>query len=523
MNQITRPRCKVELTVIFDTMVVSGAVKDATYRYTGDKVNGVPISCVVEKNDYASADTFKVELSTNFFDFDVSDDMFRSVRVAIFMEDVLPGQDNFMTGEQNCIFIGFADKVQVQEGSRRSRVMLEGRDYTGLLLSRRFYEPGLEAGKITLESGKSVDLTSSSVDSVIRTLLDEVNQLRSLRIITIPEGLQLPTYKSVVESQKLEQTTEKDESIWSFITDLVRQIGLIAYVEQDKLIISESRFLYSSQKDPSKIAIFQYGDNLKETEFNKELGIKEIPLVDVRSYNPLTKTTLISQYPKSLQVGAQISATGVNESGYSVEEINRAKEIGLSEGDLMGASSAKVKQSKATENPTADESPTNDVKIVTFMVPGIKDQLTLDKIAENLWIAASKFQSQGTIQTKKNKVLFTSGGSGNTHDLKNGDMVFIRQSKQGLKPRIFSQGIKESSIKKKSYEGGLVPYFVLTNTVEFGEEDGFSYTLNVGNFIDIERFMLDSKSKEDRKNDQDMSAGVPVLDRLIDTRPVRLR
>lgn len=494
---ITRPRCRIFLDVIYDERVMQNITKGRAYRLSGPKVNGSPLSCTVEKNDYLTADICKVELSAAFFNGEVADDMFRMCRITVHMDDTTGGQSDFIPNASNVVFVGFADEVKVVESSRLTKVVFECRDYTSLLLSRKFHGDAFE--NFSNKSKKSVNLQSLTIEQVIREFLDRQSQTRPIRIVKIPETLVLPLYSSVVEDQKLSQTTEEDANLWVFITRLVRQLGLIAYIDKFDLVISQTRFLYSREPAGRDILLFEYGANVRETDFHKQLGIKDLPIVDVRSYNPATKTTLVSQFPVQRdQQQAQISATRSG-TGQSTEDLEIFQSIGLSQADIDA-------------NFTDD-----DKRIETYMIPGIKNQVVLDNIARNLWTTISKHQTVGSVETKRSVVETLAGGESRTQDLKNGDLVFVKTSDADLRGKIHFGDEKrvavnaEPSPSKKNYEVGKsrgLPYFVLSNTIQFDAEEGFTYTIEVGEFIDFERMLLeDTSPKETRIEREEKTAG----------------
>lgn len=483
MVNITKPRCKVFLDVIYDERVVEGIVKGQAYSLYGKTVNGSPLSCIIEKNDYQAADTCKIELSSSYFEGEIADDMFRSVRVTVHMDNAIIGSNDFIASESNLVFVGFADEITVVESESESKMSLECRDYTGLLMSRKLYG---DAYNTTLKKGLgTIDISYRSIDDVIRTYLDLNPQTQQIGIVKIPQTLVLPRFKDVLEDQKTQQTADKDVSLWEHIVSLIRPLGLIAYIDNFNIVISESRYLYSREGSDPNIALYEYGENIKETTFKKQMGIKDIPIVDVRSYDAKTKTTLKAQYPLIEEDQTQIAAS--RSRAQTSDDKDTYRKVGVSEAEVQAV----------FEN--------DDKRVVPYIIPGIKDPIILQKIAENLWIAASKHQTTGTISTKKSVVDTINGGTIRSQSLKNGDLVFVKTSDSKLKPRTYGISTTETALRKKNYIIGKaqgLPYFVLNNTIEFSAEEGVSFTIEVGEFIDYKRMLMEDNASTTAQEDK---------------------
>ena len=426
----------------------------------------------VNVNDYTQADTFDCELDYKEFPFDPR--CIRAVGVTIAMQDqgkmfktnnglnlIQPRADvydkngNLIPG--NVIFQGFADDSTITFDDSKRTVRLEGRDFTSLLIDRKYLKG-------------AVDLTQT-VDTVLKTILADLAETAKIELINKVEG-DLPILSKFWGEQDIlagKRSVKKDESYWDVIQDIVARAGLIAYIELDKLILSKPRILY----DKSKAKKFVYGKNLSQLEFKRKIGRRKNFNVIVRSMNLNTKEVL----------SAKIPAEGTEVWSVSSGIANKEVTLPTLKSDGTGAG--------------VQESP-QVAPYISFRVADVADKDHLVLVGQEIYEEMSRQQLEGSFSTKE---MATSDKSGNRFDLlglRNGTPIEIEIDQSDLQrlKRITTVEERARFLISRGYSTRIAQIFAAnlgrfsttfyTKAVTFtlDENQGFECKVEFINFIE---------------------------------------
>ena len=227
-----------------------------------------PISANIRINNYSEANTFNVTLRWEDFPFDPRILKNALVSVSIFDLKKLKDQSNFNLDQvrRNAVVLGFVDQYGIELDASTRQVNMEGRDYTSIFLETKFDNANLEN-----EQGKrnrKISL-SRSLRDIIKDLMKNVPgsggitiEDRTTRGITnvaaAAPGFSLLTGQ--MSSDGMNTYVQQQENYWDVIQNLCEQVGVICYIELDKLILTNPRVLYSGEGFSNKKSIpFIYG------------------------------------------------------------------------------------------------------------------------------------------------------------------------------------------------------------------------------------------------------------------------
>jgi hypothetical protein len=331
------------------------------------KVYSLPIIArriTVNINDYTQADTFDAEIDFKQFPFDPR--AIRACGVTIHLENmkVLFDEDNgaavIKPSKENSLFQGFADEEGITFDDNKRTVKLQGRDFTALLIDRKYTKP------------EPLDL-SKKLDVLIQSLLNDLTETQKLQVVVRVSG-ELPIiskFATDLSPQSTGRSRKNDESYWEIIQDLVSRVGLIAYVELDKLIITNPRALY----DRTKAIQFVYGKNIKNLEYKRKLGRKKNFNVAIKSFNPENKNEPVIKaiIPKDA-TGEWSAATGIpNGKMIMIPQVNPDGSQG-----------------------TEKEAPT-----IGFLIPNIHSRPKLVEVGQNIYEELGRQQIEGSFETQE--------------------------------------------------------------------------------------------------------------------------
>lgn len=380
------PQCAVILRVMWEDF-------DQKSKAILQKAYDLPIEVrrvTVNINDYTHADTFDMEIDYKQFPFDPR--AIRSCGVTIFMDDVGSlysyGSDGQAINSHkqikpsefdNVIFQGFADEESITFDDTKRTVRLEGRDFTSLLIDRKYV-------------GEALDMTQS-LDVVLNKLLSQLDETKNIKVSNrvvelddkngLTKQVALPVLATFAQDKSQlgnMKNVRKDETYWDIIQDLVSRAGFIAYIELDKLVISNPRTLYNN-KDVIK---FVYGHNVSNLTYKRKLGRMKNFNLAVRSFNPEKKEVLRVLIP---------------------EEASEAwsKQTGIP--------NTRIKLPQPTFSPTGTSS-TNaqnnrvDAPFIAFSVPNVGDKNKLISIAEGIYEEIGRQQIEGSFSTRDMSLIY---------------------------------------------------------------------------------------------------------------------
>lgn len=264
MRNFSYPWCAVVLKLIFEDSeeVVTQPV--------------FPVDVSVEKNPYHEADTAKVEL--NFKDFPLEPRLCKAITLLVHMGCLDTPNESPLVSEDNLIFIGFVDQNSIEFDDSKTKVMLEARDYTSLLIDQKYPE-------------ETVNINRPLVD-VVEEILSKEEAFGEIEIEL--RGLdESPTLGDFKSERNWEEATVKEQTFWDLIVDMCQQSGLVCFIENDKLVIQQAQNLV----DDSRIEPFIFGQNIKKITVSRDLRKLNQPNIEVRSYDDKQKKTLVGRYP----------------------------------------------------------------------------------------------------------------------------------------------------------------------------------------------------------------------------------
>jgi hypothetical protein len=325
----------------------------------------------VNINDYSQADTFDAEIDFKQFPFDPR--AIRACGVTIHMENLkalvddptherkIQAKAGSTTDEKkqgNVIFVGFADDDEIDFDDQKRTVRLQGRDYTALLIDRKYVKPG------PLDVSKKLDVLISSLLKELKETEEIALDLRVKKELPV-----ISKFATSLEDLAAIRNRKHDESYWDIIQDLVHRVGLIAYIELDKLVLTEPRALY----DRAKGVHFVYGKNIKNLKFKRKLGRKKNFNVDVRCFNPENKDEPV--------ITAKIPAQATKEWG-DATGIPIGKDLVI-----------------PTINPDGSAGAGKPAPTVGFLIPNIHNKPKLIEIGQNIYEEMSRQQIEGSFET----------------------------------------------------------------------------------------------------------------------------
>ena len=376
----------------------------------------IPITASWSQNGIRTADTLHLELE--FLDFPIHPLVIRSCAVQFFLGTV--DADDFQRGvmgerrvqhstpnvglpynvvpdeyiddqgrtRRNLRFEGWVDgwTAQWPEGDS-PKVSLECTDNTRLLIEQNH------------PSQMAVGL-DEPVDEAVANYLANFPQFRGIGVVYLPADQEPPSIGEALTKQAyppgVGPTASKNGdsklSVWDYLTDVTAAIGLNIRFEGTDVVIQRPRALYNRRFPPRAEDPFQgrdlqrlghipnrlmiYGQNIVDMEWRREFT-KYAPLnVEVRSYNPRRKKTLVARFP-------------------------------------------------STESKRINPGEASDQKYEVVSVPGIQDEAVLRAVAQQLYEVLGRNELMVTVLTKN----LGSYGGGNLDpdllDAKVGDAVDV--------------------------------------------------------------------------------------------------
>ena len=245
-------------------------------------MNVLAKSVSIELNSYEEADTFRLELDYKNFPFDPR--VIRSVQVSIFLDDHTLydpkkfSTNSFVPDKRDAIFLGFADEAGINLSDDRT-VEMSGRDFTAIFLNRTsdITDPLSLEGKL---------------DIVLKKLIERIESARELTFET--RGLasnDIPTLAAIrgdVSSDLSgKRNPKKNETYWDMMVSIVREAGLICFIDRDKFVLTKPRNLYTTNQKTQMV----YGYNIEDLKFNRKIGRQKAQNVRVSGWYEKRKIT----------------------------------------------------------------------------------------------------------------------------------------------------------------------------------------------------------------------------------------
>lgn len=464
----------------------------------GDKASGLSdqtfdIACLarsvtVNINEYSKADTFEAEIDYANFPFDPR--CIRSCAVTVAMQDMgriftdTNSLNPLIPSAENIIFIGFADEESINFNDETRSIKLEGRDNTALLIDRKFLE-----GTIAVDK---------PLEQVIGSLLESLEETKNLKVIvrakdkngkpvtTLPILAGFWADKGEMAGKK---NVKRDQSYWDVIQELVSAAGMIAYVELDKLIVTQPRVLF----DRNQAKKFVYGGNIKNLEFKRKIGRKKGFNIAVRCLNIETKEVLTALIPKEA-TNQWSKETGIPNIEVVIPKVVPVQPAGVGDG-------------KKTENQLSDqaaEQKGEPAPYIAFSVRNVTNKQQLIEIGQSIYEEIGRQQIDGSFETREMRIKYERLDGKidlfNILKLRVGMPVFIEIQGDDLKAlqNIKDQaGIEKYLIDRKydrrvarslaqSIGKSNTPFYTKSVQFTMDSEQGFDCKIEFLNFIESE-------------------------------------
>lgn len=353
----------------------------------------IPITAGWSQNGIRTADTLNIELE--FADMPIDPRVVRSCAVQYYLGtvsaddfqrgvagekrttavpassivpyNVIPDEYSDVNGRQrtNLRFEGWVDSWDAEwpEGDS-PKIVLECTDNTRILIEQD-HPSRLAIG------------VDDPIDVAVATYLSNFPQFRGISVEFRPAGQTVPSMKDALTKQAyapgVGPSTAKGGdsklSVWDYLTDVCKSIGFNVMFTGTRVVIMRPRALYNNRFPARDDDPFQnreipgvgnvshrlmiYGQNILDMRWHREFT-KYAPLnVEVRSYNPRRKKTLIARFPQ-------------------VDK--RSKRI----------------------NPGQS----SDQKFEVISIPGIQDEAVLRAIAQQLYEVLGRNEIMVTVMTK---------------------------------------------------------------------------------------------------------------------------
>ena len=282
------PKAVVGLDIITHDYGVEG---------TPEKISTVivPVRCTVNVNTYTQADTFNVVMRFEDFPFDPR--LIRSLHATIAILD-LKGLKNIQVKDlrnirENAVITGFADTHSISLDQTERTITFAGRDYTSVFIDTKFDNAALEDA-----NGKrlrKIDLNKPLV-SVLEDVMSNVPSRGEIKIEDRTKGAVPNVRVATAGNYDLvngKTSTDgnffyvnQNQTYWDVIVSLCEAVGVICYIELDKMVLNLPRILYQGQTLATKrIVPFIYGNNLMRLDFHRNLSRKKRFNLVLRSWN----------------------------------------------------------------------------------------------------------------------------------------------------------------------------------------------------------------------------------------------
>lgn len=409
-----------------------------------------PLEVTVECNSYREADTAK--LTCDFKEQPIDPRLIKSLAIMVHMGTLRRAGEKPILGDDNLRFVGFVDVPSMEFSDDGKKVSFEARDYTGLLIDTKI-------------GSDMVDLRRP-VHDVIKGLLAQEPCFANIEVEL--RGIEdTPILAEVKSDWNHKSASEKGDTYWDKIVDLVQQAGLICYIDKDKLVITKAKTVTPA----SYVELFLYGKNLKKLTIKRDLKKKQKTNIEVRSYDDKQKRTLIGRYP----------------------------------------------QTPVAKKVVTGEESSNKTEIYPFVVANINDQQKLNEIAESIYWQLVREEVSGTIETEETRTLWADKDN-SLMGLKHGDAVFVGFHSDGsglVDFHSMSQSARQGYLRGMGYPDDLAerfaklyetdkmygPYYVKKASHKFDVDDGYSLSVDFINFFDPDKL-----AAEDSGETQEQSA-----------------
>lgn len=209
----------------------------------------VPRRAQLERNDIHTAD--KLTLDVDFRQYPFDPRMIRAASVAYYAWDAM-GPPPVGPVRETLRFLGVVDEPQLVMGED-SHATLECRDYTAILLAKK------AVPEMRVELGRHLD-------DILRDLLATLpgEEAALLTPTLYADGADWPVV-SAGGRRNARLFVEPKDTLWAVIRRIVQQVGLVCWIDLDRLVVSTPRNVTQGTRP----ARFGFGRNLTDLRLRK--------------------------------------------------------------------------------------------------------------------------------------------------------------------------------------------------------------------------------------------------------------
>lgn len=256
-----------------------------------------------ESNGIFAADSFEVELDETLFPLDVRD--VRAVAVDLHLGDAgaIDAQIDTVS-DRNRMILGQTDEVAKNiNPDSASTVMLQGRDYAGLLLDEKWQGRALELGR--------------PLSELVAEVVESIPAVDRMEVV-----LAEPDFDPIVPKgrgrKRSRYTAQPDKSVWEALVELGMKVGAIVTIDRDNIVVQPPRNVLAAEAQ-SVTPLFVEGRNLKNLSIKRTLGKPDVPNVLVQSIDPATGAIVEGRFPTSFR--EVVRATRIKERAKKVTNV----------------------------------------------------------------------------------------------------------------------------------------------------------------------------------------------------------
>lgn len=407
--------------------------------------------------------------------------------------------DAFTLGNKPRI-VGTFDDTDLELSESGKWVTIRGQDYTAYLAAIQF-PPNASGTARRIPTGKRLDL-------IVDDLLEEADPDRQLSVAV--RGLD-PGTLPVVGAKETRSNDrgipiENGTSYWDVIYKLVERYGFICFVDGLDVVISRPKTI--TDRDVAQIKRMAWGKNLEHLTMRRHLGREQAPTIEVRSYDPATRKTIVVDYPE----GSISRETIVTTRGKKPKFERRVKQ--------------KTTRSKRGKVKTTVRE-RDEYQIVT--VNGITDPVALARIAENRYHLLGKSERSIVASTRDlrdlndDDLLSCQAGDAYTiewdefnRELLSNPNVAEAVKIRHLESRGFNSEVAREVARRYEILQGLDrPLRFKEGTIEYDCDDGVSIEMELQDFMVIDGIRPDSgatrtPTTDAKRASQTKAGGQPI-------------
>jgi len=283
-------------------------------------------------------------------------------------------------------FVGFVDSMSVDWTDTGDTLVFECRDASAQLIGRQS------------PSGVSIDL-DLPIDQGVRQYLALFPATQGVTVqyeASIPPPVPsaaMPPSRRTRRGRRARRPrrVNREMSVWDVINDTCGALGLLAFVRDWDVVISDARTVFSSTNVKAMI----YGENISELSFERRLGGVKVPTIEVRAFDPDLMQLRWARFPV---------ATGQPASG------------------IFGVNDP-PQPLRPNEVPPSGAVPDEGVKVIR--VSGVTDPRLLENAAAQAFQQIGRQEISGKLTSREHRTVGAAAQDGDLLNLRAGEPLQI--------------------------------------------------------------------------------------------------